>query len=202
MRGISSHPQLPGFSFLSVVIGFLVAWSSKPYYLHVGFNWVHKRGLLCPLQAGPRRTWRLCFDIVTKTFWNQRPWLCLFTDPLGVSVHVGPRELGEEEGHGSLSSQPFQTKVLCHSYQPSLAAGNFLSFGLFALFVEQDFLCGSHFFYGGALGVLREPYLGVPPYFLFSIYASGSGRHHLLQCQRAATLVLGPRVMPPRERAP
>ena len=125
----------------------------------------------------------------------------MFTDPLGASVHAGSREQGEEEEHGSLSSQPFQTKVLCHSYQPSLAAGNFLSFGLFALFVEQDFLCGSHFFYGGVLGVFREPYLGVP-YFLFSIYASGSGRHHLLRCQRAVTPVLGPRVTPPRERAP
>lgn len=48
-------------------------------------------------------------------------------------------------------------------------------------------------FYGGVLGVFREPYLGVPPYFLFSIYASGSGRHHLLRCQRAATPALGPR---------
>lgn len=48
MRGTSSHPRLPGFSFLSVVIGFLVAWSSKAFYLHIGFNWVHERPPMPP----------------------------------------------------------------------------------------------------------------------------------------------------------
>lgn len=54
---------------------------------------------------------------------------------------------------------------------------------------------------GGKLGFFREPCLVPPPYFLSSIYASGSGRHHLLGCQRAATPALGPRaIKPPRGR--
>lgn len=33
MKGVSCHPLLPSFSFLKIVIGFLVAWSSKPSFL-------------------------------------------------------------------------------------------------------------------------------------------------------------------------
>ena len=53
------------------------------------------------------------------------------------------------------------------------------------------------FLYRGKLGFSGSPVWCLLPYFLSSIYASGSGRHHLLGCQRAAAPALGPRVVEP-----
>lgn len=138
----------------------------KPYYLHVGFNWIHSRGLLCPLQAGPSRTWRLCFDMVTETFQNQRPLALLVYRPRWGECQRWLWGAGRGRGaqltlflaFPNQSSLPFLPAQPCCWFF-------FLSW-VFALFVEQVFLCGSHFFlYRGKLGFFREPYLVSPSLF-------------------------------------
>lgn len=105
MRGVSCHPLLPSYSFINVVIGFLVAWSPKALYL---FSTSALTGFTRDASSAPCRPKsvrrRLSFDIVTETFQNRARWLGLFTDPLGASVRAGSGALGQEEEHSSRSS--------------------------------------------------------------------------------------------------
>lgn len=106
MRGVSCHPLLPSFSFLNVVIGFLVAWSPKPYYLLyalalIGFT----TDASVPCRQAQVELLGPCFDIVREKVQNQRPLaLLVYRLPLGASALAGSGELGKEEGHSSHSS--------------------------------------------------------------------------------------------------
>lgn len=84
------------------------------------------------------------------------------------------------------SSWPFSTKVLCHSYKPSLAAGC-PSLWVFALFWGAGFSMWEPLFCTEVTGFFREPTWCLLPYFLFLIYASGCSRHHLLDAMGLPT---------------
>lgn len=150
------------------------------------------RGLLCPLQAGPRRTWRLCFDIVTKTFWNQRPLALLVYRPPWGECPCWLQGAGRGRGARLPFFPAFPNQSSLPFHQPSLAAGNFLSFGLFALFVEQDFLRGSHFFMGMCWG-----FSGSPTWGSLLIFFSQS-----MQAALAAIISCDARGLPPRFLGP
>lgn len=142
----------PSFSFLKVAIGFLVAWFRKPYCFLSELALI---GFTTDASSAPCRQARVglleaeCFNIVIEPFQNQRPLaLLVYRFPFGASVRAGSGELGKEEGHSShflaflnQSSLPFLPAQPCCWFFPFL--------WVFALFGEQVFLCGSHFFVQG-----------------------------------------------------
>lgn len=149
---MSCYPQLPSVSFIHVAVGFLVAWSPKPYYLLyalalIGFT-INASAPCRQAHVGLLGAW-LCHCKGEGSEPKAIGFACLQTPPWGKC----PSWLwGAGQGRETQltlflpflnqSSLPFRPAQPCCWLFPFL--------WVFALFGEQVLLCGSHFFVQGA----------------------------------------------------
>lgn len=135
---------LPSFSFINVVVGFLVAWSPKPFYLSYALALIRFVTNTCPMQVGPSRTLEAVFAIVMRSFRTKDDLaLLIFRFPLGASGLWAARQ-GRERGLAH-TLPSFSKPKFCHTTSPALLLVFFFPMDCCASWGKQDFVCGSHF---------------------------------------------------------
>lgn len=184
MRCVSCHPPLPSFSFINVVLdpSLLGPQSLITYLLALAFIGF----AMCRLR--PSRTAGGCALTCDRRSRTKGCWVCVFTgSALEPVSQLAVGSWARKRRPRPDSSWPFSTKVLCHSYKPSLAAGLSFSSGICTIWGAGFSTWEPLFLYRGNWGFSGSPLGASFLIFLFLIYASGCSRHHLLGCHGLPT---------------
>lgn len=166
---MSCYPQLPSVSFINVAVGFLVAWSPKPYYLLsalalIGFT-INASAPCRQAHVGLLGAW-LCHCKGGGSEPKAIGFACLQTPPWGKC----PSWLwGAGQGRETQLTLPTlsKPKFFAIPTSPALLLAFSFSLGICTIWGAGSSMWEPLFCTGGKLGFFREPCLVPPPFFSF-----------------------------------